>query len=64
MVQNWLRREKNQVKALEWFLIAESNSKGRLAELAEKEIKKMKKILSEAEITKATDDADSFVPAS
>jgi uncharacterized protein len=56
--------KKNQVKALEWFLIAQGNSKGRLAELAEKEIKKMKKILSEAEITKATDNADSFVPAS
>jgi uncharacterized protein len=56
--------KKNQVKALEWFLIAEGNSKGRLAELAEKEVKKMKKILSDAEINKATDDADSFVPAS
>jgi TPR repeat protein len=56
--------KKSKVKALEWFLIAENNSKGRLAELAAKEIKKVKTILSEAEIAKATDAAESFVPAS
>jgi len=56
--------KKNPVKALEWFLIAEVNSKGKLEALAKKEVRQMKDVLSDAQIRKAEEAAESFVPAS